>query len=179
MNMWALLMIVLFVLAFVGILYLASRIQKFTFFKRITKEKRIMQIIVSILIVVAITAVLWLAWGSMNAIICILHLLVFWLISDGIFALIKKLGKKTFVRYYAGIAAIVFTVGYLGIGWYQAHHVWETTYDIQSGWKAESSSTFRFTYRNNISWRRFCKAYEGHSEAKSGYCIDCWRFCGR
>lgn len=132
MNMWALLMIALFVLAFVGILYLASRIRKFTFFKRITKEKRIMQIIVSILIVVAITAVLWLAWGSMNAIICILHLLVFWLISDGIFALIKKLGKKTFVRYYAGIAAIVFTVGYLGIGWYQAHHVWETTYDIQT-----------------------------------------------
>ena len=94
MNMWALLMIALFVLAFVGILYLASRIRKFTFFKRITKEKRIMQIIVSILIVVAITAVLWLAWGSMNAIICILHLLVFWLISDGIFALIKKLGKR-------------------------------------------------------------------------------------
>lgn len=132
MNMWALLMIVLFVLAFVGILYLASRIRKFAFFKRITKEKRIVQIVVSILIVVAITAVLWLAWGSMNAIICILHLLVFWLISDGIFALIKKLGKKTFVRYYAGIAAIVFTVGYLGIGWYQAHHVWETTYDIQT-----------------------------------------------
>ena len=132
MNMWALLMIVLFVLAFVGILYLASRIRKFAFFKRITKEKRIVQIVVSILIVVAITAVLWLAWGSMNAIICVLHLLVFWLISDGIFALIKKFGKKTFLRYYAGIAAIVFTVGYLGIGWYQAHHVWETTYDIQT-----------------------------------------------
>ena len=65
MNMWALLMIVLFVLAFVGILYLASRIRKFAFFKRITKEKRIVQIVVSILIVVAITAVLWLAWGSM------------------------------------------------------------------------------------------------------------------
>lgn len=68
----------------------------------------------------------------MNAIICVLHLIVFWLISDGLFALIKKTCKKSFTRYYAGIAAIVFTVCYLGAGWYLAHHVWETTYQIQT-----------------------------------------------
>ena len=139
MNMWALLMIVLFVLAFVGILYLASRIRKFTFFKRITKEKRIVQIVVSILIVVAITAVLWLAWGSM---------------------------------FYGWISGNRLVSGTSCLGDNIRHT------DRQSSWKAKSSSTFRFTYRNNISWRRLCRAYEGYSESKSGYCIDCRGFCG-
>lgn len=79
-----------------------------------------------------ITVILWVAWGSMNAIVCILHLIIFWLISDGIFALIKKRRKKSLKRYYAGAVALVFTIGYLGSGWYLAHHVWETDYQIQT-----------------------------------------------
>lgn len=68
----------------------------------------------------------------MNAIVCILHLIIFWLISDGIFTLIKKRRKKSLKRYYAGAVALVFTIGYLGSGWYLAHHVWETDYQIQT-----------------------------------------------
>lgn len=79
-----------------------------------------------------ITVILWVAWGSMNAIVCILHLIIFWLISDGIFALIKKRRKKSLKRYYAGAVALVFIIGYLGSGWYLAHHVWETDYQIQT-----------------------------------------------
>lgn len=82
--------------------------------------------------VCGITVILWVAWGSMNAIVCILHLIIFWLISDGIFALIKKRRKKSLKRYYAGAVALVFTIGYLGSGWYLAHHVWETDYQIQT-----------------------------------------------
>lgn len=52
----------------------------------------------------------------MNAIVCILHLIVFWMVSEAIFALITKIRKKTFAKYYAGIVAIVFTVCYLAAG---------------------------------------------------------------
>ena len=69
--MWAILMIVLFFSAFAGIIYLINRIGKFGFLNKI----------------------LWVAWGSMNAIVCIMHLIIFWLISDGIFALIKNAGR--------------------------------------------------------------------------------------
>ena len=62
----------------------------------------------------------------------ILHLIVFWMVSEAIFALITKIRKKTFAKYYAGIVAIVFTVCYLAAGWYQAHHVWEKKYEIQT-----------------------------------------------
>lgn len=130
--MWAVLMIVLFLLMIAGVLYLANRIGRFSVFKKVTKGKKVVSTILGFVIAATVTAVLWLAWGSMNAIICVIHLLVFWLISDGIFTLIRKYRKKEFRRYWAGIVAIFFTVGYLGTGWYLAHHVWETDYRIQT-----------------------------------------------
>lgn len=130
--MWAILMIVLFFSAFVGIIYLINRIGKFGFLNKITKGKKWLRILISAVLVCGITVILWVAWGSMNAIVCIMHLIIFWLISDGIFALIKKRRKRSLKRYYAGAVALVFTIGYLGSGWYLAHHVWETDYQIQT-----------------------------------------------
>ena len=116
MNMWLILMIVLAVLSFAGILYLANRIGKFAFIRKITKGKKGFSTLTGLLIAVVYTAVIWMAWGSMNAIVCILHLIVFWMVSEAIFALITKIRKKTFAKYYAGIVAIVFTVCYLAAG---------------------------------------------------------------
>ena len=125
-------MIVLFLLTIAGILYLANRIGKFAFVRRLAKGKKKIGTLFGFLLAAAVTALIWRIWGSMNAIVCVLHLIVFWLISEGIFAIIRKCRKKDFTRYYAGAAAILFTVGYLAAGWYLAHHVWETRYEIQT-----------------------------------------------
>ena len=106
--------------------------QDWKFIRKITKGKKGFSTLTGLLIAVVYTAVIWMAWGSMNAIVCILHLIVFWMVSEAIFALITKIRKKTFAKYYAGIVAIVFTVCYLAAGWYQAHHVWEKKYEIQT-----------------------------------------------
>ena len=127
--MWAILMIVLFFSAFAGIIYLINRIGKFGFLNKITKGKKWLRILISAVLVCGITVILWVAWGSMNAIVCIMHLIIFWLISDGIFALIKKRRKRSLKRYYAGAVALVFTIGYLGSGWDLAH---QTDYQIQT-----------------------------------------------
>ena len=71
MNMWLILMIVLAVLSFAGILYLANRIGKFAFIRKITKGKKGFSTLTGLLIAVVYTAVIWMAWGSMNAIVCI------------------------------------------------------------------------------------------------------------
>ena len=67
MNMWLILMIVLAVLSFAGILYLANRIGKFAFIRKITKGKKGFSTLTGLLIAVVYTAVIWMAWGSMNA----------------------------------------------------------------------------------------------------------------
>ncbi len=90
MSMWAVLMGVLFILVLAGILYLSSRIGRFSFFQKLARGKKRLAMFFGFLVTAVFTAVIWLLWGSMNAIVCVLHLLVFWLISDGIFSLIKK-----------------------------------------------------------------------------------------
>ncbi len=59
-------------------------------------------------------------------------MIVFWGIIDFILFLIRKLGKNTFRRYYVGLIAIIFTIGYLSTGWVLAHHVWKTNYVINT-----------------------------------------------
>lgn len=60
-------------------------------------------------------------WG----IVGLLHdidfeLVIFWMISDAVFCVVQKIQSKAFRRYYAGVAAVFFTVCYLGAGWYMA-----------------------------------------------------------
>lgn len=130
--MWMILMVVLLVLAVAAILYIGNRVGKFSIIQKVSAGRKRLATLVGVLIILAISAIIWIAWGMMNAIICLLHLVIFWLICEGISALIKKIRKKDFTRHYAGLVAIVFTIGYLGSGWYLAHHVWETDYEIQT-----------------------------------------------
>ena len=132
MILWAVLMAVLFAAFIGGIFYLISRLRKFQWLRKAAGSKKKLEILLGAVIVIIPAAIIWVAWGQMNAIICILHLIVFWAVSDGIFALVRKSRKKEFKRYYAGIAAIVFTIVYLAAGWYSAHHVWEKNYTIET-----------------------------------------------
>lgn len=132
MILWAVLMAVLFIAFIGGIFYLIGRLRKFQWMRKAAGGKKKLEILLGAVIVITPAAIVWVAWGQMNAIICILHLIVFWAVSDGIFALVKKSRKKEFKRYYAGITAIVFTIVYLAAGWYGAHHVWEKNYTIET-----------------------------------------------
>ena len=132
MILWAVLMAVLFIAFIGGIFYLIGRLRKFQWMRKAAGGKKKLEILLGAVIVITPAAIIWVAWGQMNAIICILHLIVFWAVSDGIFALVKKSRKKEFKRYYAGITAIVFTIVYLAAGWYGAHHVWEKNYTIET-----------------------------------------------
>lgn len=132
MILWAVLMAVLFIAFIGGIFYFIGRLRKFQWMRKAAGGKKKLEILLGAVIVIIPAAIIWVAWGQMNAIICILHLIVFWAVSDGIFALVKKSRKKEFKRYYAGITAIVFTIVYLAAGWYGAHHVWEKNYTIET-----------------------------------------------
>ena len=115
-----------------GVVYLVRKIHRFRLPNTLAGDRRGLSWLFSALLVAVPFVVLWLVWGMMNAAICLLHLVVFWLIWDGVFWVVKKARRRAFRRYYAGLVAILFTVGYLALGWYQANHVWQTNYTIQT-----------------------------------------------
>ena len=115
-----------------GLLYISFRAARFQAVRRLTGDKRGLGVLLCLGAVVALLGGLWALWGRMNAIICLLHLALFWMICDLVFFVVSKVRKRSFERYWAGAAAILLCVVYLAGGWVADHHVWETDYSFAS-----------------------------------------------
>ncbi len=130
--MWALIFGGLLVGGAAGLVYLISRFYRFFWVMRASEGKKWARILISTVMVLAIVAVLWGTMGSMNAIVCVLHLVAFWILCDFVFWGIKKWKGRAFNRYYAGMCALILTVVYLSVGFVLANHVFRTEYAIDS-----------------------------------------------
>lgn len=130
--MWILIMVVVLAAFIAGFAYLTSRFCKYQIVKRISKDRKGLKILISMLPIVAMEIIAWITMGNINAIIIFLHLVVIWMIFELMQYIIQKIRKKNFKRYYAGIFAITFTVVYLCVGWYLAHNVWRTSYTVKT-----------------------------------------------
>lgn len=129
---WGLLFILLFSLMCTGLIHLGKKIRGVSLIKRLTEKSKAAGIILPAIIVILITAVCVIAFKTFAAIVVLLHLILIWLLCDLISFIIKKLCKKTVKADITAIAAVLLTAIYLGIGWYYAHHVYETSYTIKT-----------------------------------------------
>lgn len=129
---WIFIFILMLIIAGLGIAYLTSRICRFEFVQKISRGNRKVRIIIGLTLLLAVLAVIWLTMGPVNAVVCMIHLALFWFISDIIFFSIEKRISKKRKRYYAGGLAITLCVVYLSMGWFLANHVWETNYTIMT-----------------------------------------------
>lgn len=72
------------------------------------------------------------AMGFVNMVIVYLHLLIIWMICDGIAFCVRKKTRKHGRHYYSGIAAIATTIIWLANGWHNAHEVRRTEYNLST-----------------------------------------------
>ncbi len=128
--LWIIILILALTAVSAGLVYLCNRFSKFTILKTASKGSKKRLILFSIIPLVLIIAITCITMNFVNSIICILHLTAFWLISDLIFFIIKKIRKADFKRYYSGLSAICVTVVYLSAGWYLLHSVSQTNYEL-------------------------------------------------
>lgn len=80
--------------------------------------------------------IIWLIWDWINTIICLLHLVIFWLLCDLFVFIGKKISKKQASKCLAGFIAVPLTVVYLAVGWYLCNNVWETDYTLKTDKKS-------------------------------------------
>jgi len=130
--MWTFIFGAIFLGAVLGIIYLASRFGRFLVIRKAAKDKKVFRFLIGFVMVLLILVIIWQTIGSINAAISIIHLMVIWLLCDGVSKIVEKRRGKEFARYYAGVAAIGITVVYLLCGWYLAHHVWSTRYVLET-----------------------------------------------
>ena len=119
----------------IGAVYLTSRFSRFCFVDRLGGGKKWAKILISFVIVALIALVSYQTMGLMNAVLVVLHLMIFWLLCDLIFFVIRKrrgIEKNGFKKYWAGGLAIFVTVCYLGVGAFLAHNVWQNDYRLST-----------------------------------------------
>lgn len=130
--LWLIIMILVIAASVAGFVYLINRLSKLSFVQKLFGEKKKLSWSVSAAAVVAVCAVLWVTLGSINAIICLLHLVIFMLLCDIVGVIVKKLSKKKISTNILCAAAVIVTVGYLSAGWYLDNNVWEKDYEIST-----------------------------------------------
>lgn len=128
--MWTLIFGSIVLATILGVVYLVSRFARFSIVRRLARDKKILSFGIGMIPVILIFLATWLTLGSINAMICIIHLMAIWLICDGVSKLVERKRKKKFVKYYTGLFAMGVTVVYLLCGAYLAYHVWRTEYTL-------------------------------------------------
>ncbi len=78
-----------------GLVFISFRAAEFDFVLRLTGGRKGPARLICLAVFAALTAALWLAWNMMNAVVCMIHLIVFWLLCDGAARLAARLRHRT------------------------------------------------------------------------------------
>lgn len=125
--MWAFIFLAFSVFSVVGAVYLVTRVHRFSFVRKFGETHRVLAWLVSIP-PVALLGLFFLI-NTYAVAVVVVHVLAIWLLCDlGAFLVCKCRKKERGVRYIAGAVAIGISVVYLSVGWFCAHHVFETSY---------------------------------------------------
>lgn len=127
---WRYLSMFLTVLALGAMAYLTSRFYRFSWTRTLSGGRKWRRLLLSAALAGLLLGLLWLCFGTFNAVMMALHLVVFWLVCDLGDLAMAKLRKAKPRRYYAGYLALGGTALYLAVGWFLAHNVWAETYTL-------------------------------------------------
>lgn len=159
--MWAIIFIVMFAAAGVSLIYLAGRFARFGYMNRILGKHKIWRYLLGLLQSAALLALAAQILGMVSAMVGMFHVAAIWVLSDGVFWLWKRRKRMRLEKeeadfcpekaggifrkypYYAGIAALTVSALYLSLGYYQAHHVWEKHYTVDT---EKEVGDFRIAY---------------------------------
>ena len=128
--LWILLMLIIIVIVATGVCFLMRRYKKLSFMKKAKEKNKILWVTLLCVPVVIIAAIT--LFNTYIGVIGMLHLIGFWLLCSLISKLLRKITKRNFRSDFEGLAAVILTVAYLSVGWYFAHHVYETTYTFDT-----------------------------------------------
>ena len=144
-----------------GALYLAARVRRFGFMKKLARRSTKGSWLAAAALVLIAAAILWMLWGAMNMAICLIHLLAFWLLAEGISAGVRRLRRRDFRRYWAGAAALLLCAAWLTMGWVNANHVWQKRYAVETD-KAVANLRIALLSDSHMGTTFYAEGFAGH-----------------
>lgn len=138
--MWVMIIGGIFMLAIGSLFFLASRLGTLSPIRKLTGGRKRFSYLIGLAVILLVGAVLTFFLNYMNTAICMLHLTVIWLLAELVGWIVGKGKGKKISSNAIGMTAIAVTVGYLCVGWYLAHHVFEQRYELKT---EKTVGTFR------------------------------------
>ncbi len=133
MTMWLIISSLVIIALIAGFVWMSFAVCRLINFNNQLPKKAWVRFFTGAAITLGGMVIAYLVFDLPNMVIIFLHLLLTWLLCDGIFAVARRLRHKKQERgkyYYEGICAITLTIIWLSIGWYNAHHVCRTEYNL-------------------------------------------------
>lgn len=141
---WMFLFLLLAIVVIGCLFYLVLQIRRCYILRKLKEKSRLWSWLAPSIGVALIALLLFLTLGYMNASICIVFLSAFCgLCQFGAF-LIQKITKRKFKRNYAALAGLFISVIYLSVGWYFAHDVRSTPYNLTTNKLSEEIRIVHF-----------------------------------
>ena len=123
--MWRLLMIAVFSIGLLGAIYIFFRFHRLSLVQRLGKAHPVLGWL-ACLLPIGISA-LFCFINIYTAAVVLLHLVLIWGLCDLVSLFFRKSPRRASI---AGYIALAFTVFWMGLGWYNAHHVSLTRYTL-------------------------------------------------
>ena len=111
------------------VLYVASRFRRFSFMCRLGEKNRALMYFVSVIAALAVPGVFRVI-NIYSCVVVLLHLTVFFLLAQLVCFIVRKAAKKRISPNVTGAAALAVTAVWLGFGWFFAHHIYATRYEL-------------------------------------------------
>ncbi len=131
--LWVFIFLAVLAAAGAAFAFLVSRFYRLGPVKALAGGSKKRRLAIGVLCVVLLFAAAWLAMGSMNALVCMIHLVLFWLLCDLLFWCVRRLRGRSPGRNAAAALAFAVTAVYLSAGWVLANRVWRTDYTVETG----------------------------------------------
>ncbi len=131
-GMWGMVVTAVGIAAILGSIYLIWTIGKFPGIKKITKDSKLLKIVIPTVILAAGFGIFVITMSVINAVIVLIHLMLFRLILGIAGFIINKVRGKENTFYWQGWFSLIACTVYLGIGFFTCHHVFTTVYDLET-----------------------------------------------
>ncbi|MBR0084974.1 MAG: metallophosphoesterase [Lachnospiraceae bacterium] len=109
-----------------GVVYVLKNLHKTYIVQKIAKKNHWLGLFAAMIPLILL--VIYAYIDVVNAVVVALNVIVIYILGQIIWNIIKKLIKSDTKRNFGALAAIVFSIIYLSVGWYLAHHVVVTEY---------------------------------------------------
>lgn len=116
-----------------GLAYLTACIARFGFIQKLSRGKKWPARLLSLAVIAAGFTVLALSMSVINAIIVLLHEVIFFLLFGLVLRVVRRVRGRVFRVHWQGWLALVFSAVYLTVGYWQCTQVRQTDYRLQTG----------------------------------------------